>query len=306
MANQAYIAGYATESDLSSKADLSAIHGDYITNGESTISANRAWSETRGYVWTVTISLGTYVLSCNEDGTSTWDQCELLEDGEGYEFWGRTIGCYEDDILFFKLEYDIEGAVFHLTMKDKRDSWPADEYTLVPDEPLMQYLPHGPFGNWDAIVSYMPWTKTGILTTEDYVDEAISSKADLSTIPTKTSDLSNDSGFITSADLPVKPIPFTIKQDRSLYPSSQTITIKTSSTNTLSVKTNPNGNSGTFVASFLISEWNSSTTLADVVTAPDTVGCFVFKTSGQMNDTWGNLKTTLISNTESFGIALPL
>ena len=164
------------------KADLSAIHGDYITNGESTISANRAWSEKRGYVWTVTIWSGTYVLSCNEDGTSTWDQCELLEDGEGYEFWGRTIGCYEDDILFFKLEYDIEGAVFHLTMKDKRDSWPAYEYTLVPDEPLMQYLPHGPFGDWDAIVSYMPWTKTGILTTEDYVDEAISGKADLSTL----------------------------------------------------------------------------------------------------------------------------
>ena len=159
------------------KADLSAIHGDYITNGESTISANRAWSETRGYVWTVTIWSGTYVLSCNEDGTSTWDQCELLEDGEGYEFLGRTIGCYEDDILFFKLEYDIEGAVFHLTMKDKTSSWPADEYTLVPDEPLMQYLPHGPFGNWDAIVSYMPWTKTGILTTEDYVDEAIETYA---------------------------------------------------------------------------------------------------------------------------------
>ena len=177
MANQAYIVGYATESDLSSKADLSAIHGDYITNGKSTISANRAWSETRGYVWTVTINSGTYVLSCNEDGTSTWDQCELLEDGEGYEFWGRTIGCYEDDRLLFKLEYDIDGAVFHLTMKDKTSSWPADEYTLVPDKPLMQYLPHGPFGNWDAIVSYMPWTKTGILTTKDYVDEAIETYA---------------------------------------------------------------------------------------------------------------------------------
>ena len=59
--------------ELGLKADLSAIHGDYITNGESTISANRAWSETRGYVWTVTISLGTDVLSCNEDGTPTWD-----------------------------------------------------------------------------------------------------------------------------------------------------------------------------------------------------------------------------------------
>lgn len=142
------------------------------------------------------------------------------------------------------------------------------------------------------------------IVTREYVDAHLSALE--SEIPTKTSDLSNDSGFITSADLPVKPVPFTIKQDRSLYPASQTITVKTSLTNTLSVETNPNRNGGTFVASFLISEWNSSMTLADVVTAPDTVGCFVFKTSGQMNDTWGNLKTTLISSTESFGIALPL
>lgn len=69
---------------------------------------------------------------------------------------------------------------------------------------MMQYLPHGPFGDWDAIISYMPWTKTGILTTEDYVDEAISGKADLSAIPSNTSQLSNDSSFITSADISSK------------------------------------------------------------------------------------------------------
>lgn len=71
------------------------------------------------------------------------------------------------------------------------------------------------------------------IATREYVDAHLSALE--SEIPTKTSDLSNDSGFITSADLPVKPIPFTIKQDRSLYPSSQTITVKTSLTNTLSV-----------------------------------------------------------------------
>ena len=135
------------------------------------------------------------------------------------------------------------------------------------------------------------------------ISEVVANKSEL---PTKTSDLTNDSGFITSADIPAKSIPFTIKQDRSMYPSSQTITVKTSPTKTLTVATNPNGNGGTFVANFLISGWNDSTTLADVVTAPDTVGCYVFKTSGQLNDTWGNLKSTLISTIESFDIALPL
>ena len=37
-----------------------------------------------------------------------------------------------------------------------------------------------------------------------YVDEAISGKADLSAIPSNTSQLSNDSGFITSADISSK------------------------------------------------------------------------------------------------------
>lgn len=135
------------------------------------------------------------------------------------------------------------------------------------------------------------------------ISEELANKSDL---PTKTSQLSNDSGFITSADLPAKSIPFTIKQDRTLYITSQTINVKTSPTKTLTVATNPNGNNGTFVANFLISGWNDSTTLADVVTAPDTAGCYVFKTSGQLNDTWGNLKSTLISTIESFDIALPL
>lgn len=35
----------------------------------------------------------------------------------------------------------------------------------------------------------------------DYVDSQLSSKADISSVPTKISDLSNDAGFITSADI---------------------------------------------------------------------------------------------------------
>jgi len=114
--------------------------------------------------------------------------------------------------------------------------------------------------------------------------------------------------IVVSNQLPEIPhyIPFTIKQDKGLYPTSQTITVKTSPTKTLTVATNPNGSGGTFVANFLTSGWNDSTTLADVVTAPDTAGCFVFSTSGQLNDTWGNLKSTLISTAESFEVALPL
>lgn len=114
--------------------------------------------------------------------------------------------------------------------------------------------------------------------------------------------------LVVSNQIPEVPryVPLTIKQDRSLYPSSQTITVKTSPTKSLAVATNPNGAGGTFVASFLTSGWNDSATLADVVTAPDTAGCLVFKTSGQSNDTWGNLKSTLVSAVESFGIALPL
>lgn len=114
--------------------------------------------------------------------------------------------------------------------------------------------------------------------------------------------------LVASNRLPEVPryVPLTIKQDRSLYPSSQTITVKTSPTKTLTVATNPNGAGGTFVASFLTSGWNYGATLADVVTAPDTAGCLVFKTSGQSNDVWGNLKSTLVSDVESFDIAFPL
>ena len=114
--------------------------------------------------------------------------------------------------------------------------------------------------------------------------------------------------LVVSNQLPEIPryVPVTIKQDRTLYPSSQTITVKTSPAKTLSVATNPNGTGGTFVASFLTSGWNDGAALSDVVTAPDTAGCLVFKTSGQSNDTWGNLKSTLVLDVESFDIAFPL
>lgn len=44
-----------------------------------------------------------------------------------------------------------------------------------------------------------------------YVDSAISSKADLSAIPTKTSQLSNDSGFVTSSEMDTS---LELKQDK--------------------------------------------------------------------------------------------
>ena len=96
---------------------------------------------------------------------------------------------------------------------------------------------------------------TGTLSSQTDLQSALNSKADSSSVPTKTSDLTNDSGFITSASLPTNVSDLT--NDSGFQTSGEVSTAISTAIDALDASL-VGGNSGSFL--FSISESNGKIT----------------------------------------------
>lgn len=177
----------SNDSGYITSADISALHDGYIEDPSgNTISANRA---TRS----ITSDSG-LIFTCNEllddvdfvYGDGTWHNANgtiaiRANQSSGYdEDWYIQInGAVVDNIIIVADGYFNSGELI---------DWSSGNYLKIRN---------CIYTRTSGTVKHL---SINHLATEEYIDSQVSSKADLSAIPTKVSQLSNDSGYITSTD----------------------------------------------------------------------------------------------------------
>lgn len=159
-----------------------------------------------GGVWVGTIEGSTTA------GTLTQGYSIIADgvDENGNDVTGYVLGKGDVVILQSNSTPEPEPATIFVRLQD--DGTGAEDGDMYPTESGYMIQQNGeahqlgtPFEQITSYVDSAISSKADLSTLDDYAKiEDLSSKADLSAIPTNTSQLSNDSGFITSADIITK------------------------------------------------------------------------------------------------------
>ena len=180
------------------KVTIVAIYPDSTSQTAECVLTGGVWVGTiEGSTTAGTLTQGYSILADGVDENGNDVTGYVLGKGDVVILQSNSTPEPEPSTIFVRLQDDGTGA-------EDGDMYPTESGYMIQQNGEAHQL-GTPFEQITSYVDSAISSKADLSTLDDYAKiEDLSSKADLSAIPTNTSQLSNDSGFITSADIITK------------------------------------------------------------------------------------------------------